>query len=55
MFHLRFVGFADILSRVGGLSGSILPVMRLLGPWLVLIFLVQLCGIIVDYKKKQYK
>jgi hypothetical protein len=53
-FVLRYFTFLDILSRIGGLSASIGPVMRLAGPWLMLYFLQQLCGIIKDYQRKEY-
>lgn len=40
IFEIYYIGVLDILARIGGLSASILPILRILGPYFILAFLV---------------
>ena len=48
------MGVADIMARVGGLSASILPILRITGPLIVLWFLINLSNILREAHKKDY-
>jgi hypothetical protein len=54
VFKIKYIGAMDILSRVGGLSASILPIMRILGPIIILWFLINLSSIIRYHLKNEY-
>ena len=50
-YTLKFVGFSDILAKVGGMRSSVLPIIGLLLPLLGLYFLMALADIIVNHAK----
>ena len=52
VFTYNYYTFSDILSRIGGLQGSIMPLLAQIAPLFVLYFLYKLCKII---KQKLYE
>jgi hypothetical protein len=54
IFKISYTGVVDIMAKIGGLSASVLPILRILGPWLILWFLCSLCNIIIETHKKEY-
>jgi hypothetical protein len=54
VFVLEYIGIIDIMSKVGGLQASVMPIMRLLGPWLALGFLIQMSRVIRRRSQEDY-
>jgi hypothetical protein len=54
VFSYNYFTFADILSRIGGLQGSIMPLLGQLTPLFMLYFLVKLCEIIKEKLEESY-
>ena len=55
VFVLDYTGVLDIMSKVGGLQASIMPIMRMVSPWIALSFMFQLSRIIRSKSEDDYK
>lgn len=40
IFRINYVGIGDVLASIGGLSASLMPIVRFGGPFLALLFLI---------------
>lgn len=52
-YTIEYVGINDVLSRVGGMRSSVLPIIALLVPYVSLYFLVLLADIIREAAAKK--
>ena len=48
IYDIEYYGLMDLLSKIGGLRASIMPMIGYMGPFLALHFLYSLAGIIDD-------
>lgn len=53
-YEIRYFGYMDILSIIGGLNASIGPIFGLFTPLFILNFLYQLAQLIINKNKKNY-
>lgn len=54
-YILNFYTFGDIMSKVGGLSASIMPILGEFTPFFVLFFLLQVTRVIKDKIQSNYE
>ena len=54
-YTIKYFGFADILSKIGGIIASLNPVMHLITPMLIIFYLSKLSQVILDKNKEKYE
>lgn len=53
-YIISYFGYMDILSKIGGISASISPVLGIIAPAFILFYLHSLSLIIIENHKKKY-
>lgn len=54
-YIISYFGYMDILSKIGGISASISPVLGIIAPAFILFYLHSLSLIIIENHKKKYQ
>ena len=54
-YTIKYFGFADILGKIGGISASLKPILGILAPWLIILYLSTLANIILERNKSKYQ
>lgn len=54
-YTIKYFGFADIMSKIGGIVASLNPVMGILAPMLIIFYLSTLSQLILDKNKEKYE
>ena len=45
-YTIKYFGFADILGKIGGIIASLKPILEIIAPWLIILYLTTLADII---------